>query len=182
MVLKNSKYSVTISHGLCYSYNSADNYPYDDIIEVFKPNDYYKTLLLYVNNPIEERKIGLISPAHTHTENIAILENNNLWLLLDYVLVLINLDNFELIRKIEITDSIPSFFELHKHHNDFIIYGEMVIIMLSRNFEEKWRFYGRDIFVRHGGGNAFIMKDDRICLYDFEDNYYEINYNGQLIL
>ena len=28
---------------------------------------------------------------------------------------------------------------------------------------------------------AFEMKSDRICLYDFEDNYYEIDYDGNVI-
>lgn len=32
-----------------------------------------------------------------------------------------------------------------------------------------------------GKSLAFEMKSDRICLYDFEDNYYEIDYDGNVI-
>lgn len=46
----------------------------------------------------------------------------------------------------------------------------------------RWSFSGRDIFVRYMGEEpAFEMKSDRICLYDFEDNYYEIDYDGNVI-
>lgn len=184
MVLKNDMYSVSITYGLSYSYHSADNFPYDKFIEAVEPGDFTKTLLLSVNNsnnPVEETKVGLICPYHTFTENMAIVENNKLWLLLDYVLVCLSLDSFEIIRKAEIEKTIGAYFQLHKHKDSFIVYGEMDIVMLDQEMEEKWRFSGRDIFVRHGGGEAFIMKEDRICLYDFEDNYYEIDYNGNII-
>ncbi|MDE5737188.1 MAG: hypothetical protein K2H93_02355, partial [Oscillospiraceae bacterium] len=64
-----------------------------------------------------------------------------------------------------------------------ILYGEYIIYRIAKDLSIKWEFSGRDIFVRYeGNAPAFIMKKDRICLYDFEDNYYEIDYNGKLIL
>ena len=36
-----------------------------------------------------------------------------------------------------------------------------------------------DIFVSITDKTPFEIKSDRICLYDFEDNYYEIDFNGK---
>ena len=48
--------------------------------------------------------------------------------------------------------------------------------------EVVWDFGARDIFVRyHGKEPAFEMLPDRIRLYDFSDNYYEIDYDGKVI-
>ena len=38
-----------------------------------------------------------------------------------------------------------------------------------------------DIFVSITNKTAFEIKTDRICLYDFYDNYYEIDFDGNMI-
>ena len=43
--------------------------------------------------------------------------------------------------------------------------------MLNNKLETLWLFSGRDIFVSVSGKNPFEIKADRICLFDFEDNY-----------
>lgn len=53
--------------------------------------------------------------------------------------------------------------------------------MLDFNFAKKWSFSGKDIFVSLTEKNCFEPKENSICLYDFEDHYYEIDYNGKLI-
>ena len=67
---------------------------------------------------------------------------------------------------------------------DFILYGEVEIYRVTPDLSIKWSFSGKDIFVRYHNNEpepAFKMKKDRICLYDFGDNYYEINYDGILL-
>ena len=67
--------------------------------------------------------------------------------------------------------------------DDFILYGEVEIYRVDRNLEVKWIFSARDIFVRYEGDEpAFEMKEDRICLYDFINHYYEIDYDGKLLV
>ena len=53
--------------------------------------------------------------------------------------------------------------------------------MIDNNLNELWNFCGKDIFVSISGKNPFEICNDRIKLYDFEDNYYEINFDGKQI-
>lgn len=58
----------------------------------------------------------------------------------------------------------------------------MEIYRIDSNLNVVWQFSARDIFVRYQVEEpAFIMKKDRICLFDFLDNYYEIDYDGKLL-
>lgn len=58
----------------------------------------------------------------------------------------------------------------------------MEIYRITKELSVQWQLCGKDIFETYAGGEpAFEMKSDRICLYDFEDNYYEISYDGEVI-
>ena len=50
-----------------------------------------------------------------------------------------------------------------------------------KDFHTKWKFSGRDIFVSASGKKSFELCEDRIKLYDFNDDYYEIDLNGNEI-
>ena len=63
----------------------------------------------------------------------------------------------------------------------YLIYGEIEIIKLDNEFNTLWKFSGRDIFVSTTGKNAFELTDHSIKLYDFNDNFYEIDFDGKLI-
>lgn len=49
------------------------------------------------------------------------------------------------------------------------------------SFVKKWSFSGKDIFVSLSNKKPVELRDNSICLYDFEDNYYEIDYDGNVI-
>ena len=55
------------------------------------------------------------------------------------------------------------------------------IIRLDKNFNCVWTFSGIDIFTTLDNTSAFVIDDDRIKLRDFQNNYYEINFDGKLI-
>ena len=74
-----------------------------------------------------------------------------------------------------------STFGLYEASQGYIVHGELDILMLDSNFELLWDFSGRDIFVSVTGKTAFILTDTTIQLFDFEDNYYEIDLNGRLV-
>ena len=86
---------------------------------------------------------------------------------------------------------------LHVHHLDvdgetviglyripegYILHGELEIIMYDQDFNPKWSFAGRDIFISMTGKQAFTLLEDRIALYDFYDNYYEVDFNGKQLI
>ena len=53
--------------------------------------------------------------------------------------------------------------------------------MLDFDFNVKWSFSGGDIFVSITNKKEFELTEDRIKLYDFNDRYYEIDFNGKLL-
>ena len=63
----------------------------------------------------------------------------------------------------------------------YLIYGEIEIIKLDNKFNTAWKFSGKDIFVSISGKNAFELTEQSIKLYDFEDNFYELDFNGNVI-
>ena len=52
---------------------------------------------------------------------------------------------------------------------------------LDFNFNKVWGFYGRDIFVSMNNKKAFEISNNKIKVYDFEDNYYELDFDGNEI-
>lgn len=84
----------------------------------------------------------------------------------------------------EIPDSfVWPLFDAYVYEDDFIIHGELDIFRVTRNLDIIWSFGARDIFVRCGSNEpAFVMKEDRICLYDFLGYYYEIDYDGNKLI
>jgi len=79
-------------------------------------------------------------------------------------------------------DQFCTYFEIYPFDDAYVIYGECEIVKLNRDYEIERRFSGCDIFVRRSGDdNAFMINGDTIQLFDFYDNYYEIDKNGKLI-
>ena len=53
--------------------------------------------------------------------------------------------------------------------------------MLSAGLNRLWSFSGADIFASVTGKNPVELRERSIVLYDFEDNRYEIDYDGNVI-
>lgn len=70
---------------------------------------------------------------------------------------------------------------LYKIDDGYIIHGEAVVVKLDHDINEKWTYSGADIFASVTGKVAFTLLEDRIELYDFEDNHYVIDLNGDPI-
>lgn len=81
-------------------------------------------------------------------------------------------------------DILGDVFKIVPFEEDFIFYGELEICRVTKDLVVKWSFLGRDIFVRSDDRPepAFEMKTDRICLYDWLGSYYEIDYDGIVLL
>lgn len=79
------------------------------------------------------------------------------------------------------TDIFGSVFSPNKFGDDYIVHGEIEIARYNRDLEKLWSFSGRDIFASITGKRAFEMSDNLIKIYDFQDNYYEIDCDGKEI-
>ena len=53
--------------------------------------------------------------------------------------------------------------------------------MLDFEFNKKWEFSGKDIFVSISDKMAFELCENSIKLHDFEGDFYEIDFSGKLI-
>ena len=127
------------------------------------------------------KKILLVASYYTPIDSFVALHEDGLFFMLNDVLCIFNPITLEITQKSAISP-LGTMFEVHPFGKDYILYGEIEIYRISEDLKEKWSFSARDIFVRCGSNDsAFEMKDDRICLYDFLDNYYGIDYDGNII-
>ena len=181
MYLCNDKWEIEIDE-INYNPESADNSVHPDMYVVIC-DDYSKTLCVSVSNVSHtlEKKIVLEVSFFTPHDEYAFIEDNSLFLFLNDTVCEYDIQNGEMINK-KSMDLAGTLFSVYRYQQDFIMYCEMDIIRMTRNLDVVWVFGARDIFVRYQGEEpAFEMMPDRIRLYDFSDNYYEIDYDGKVI-
>lgn len=183
MFAENEKCCIEIKEDKTYIINSSYNLNYDLILnpENYCGDDYYKVLSIKIDLFSKKLYIALIgSYFSSDFDDCAILDNDILTVLQGNTITQIKITDGSMVRHIKFDDEL--YFEIHKIKEGYIIYGELEIIMLDFDFIKKWSFAGEDIFISISGKIPFKLKEDRICLYDFLDNYYEIDFNGNLIV
>ena len=182
MVLDNETCHVEIKADETYTVDSTDNRHYDVVLNPcnFKKSDMTKTFSIHVKLFESEFCIALVGPFYSCDDNCAVLEDETLTVLQDNTITQIKVTDGTIIRHIKL-DCFGCNFAIHRVENGYIVYGEIEITMLDIDFIKKWSFSGKDIFVSIDGKQPFEIRDDIICLYDFEDNYYEIDFEGKSI-
>ncbi len=173
------KFDITFYRTQNYDKNSVDNLPYDDVI-IVENETFSKTLAAEIYDGVDIKKVAFVVPYFTPSE-FAVSAGENVFLMFDDILCIFDPQGVKIVEEKRINPT-GTMFGAYAYKDDFILYGEMEIYRVDRNLEVKWIFSARDIFVRHEGDEpAFEMKEDRICLYDFIDHYYEIDYDGKLL-
>ncbi len=143
--------------------------------------DFCKLIEIRVDLYGDIKKILLVASYHTPIDAFVALHEDGLFFMLNDVLCIFDPVALEITQKATISP-LGTMFEVHPFGKDYILYGEIEIYRISEDLKEKWSFSAADIFVRCGSNEpAFEMKNDRICLYDFLGNYYEIDYDGNII-
>lgn len=181
MYLCNDKWEIEI-YEINYNPESADNSVHPDMYVVIC-DDYSKMLCVSASNVSHtlEKKIVLKVSFFTPHDEYAFIEDNSLFLFLNDTVCEYDIQTEEMINK-KSMDLTGTLFSVYRYKQDFIMYCEMDIIRMTRDLDVVWDFGARDIFVRYQGEEpAFEMMQDRIRLYDFSDNYYEIDYDGKVI-
>lgn len=179
---KYKDYEITVHTEPKYNPNSMDNLPYDKVIPIEVPFDDFNTCFsINMEKDGESTSVLIIAPHYISVESCVLPHEKGLFMLLDNFVCLFDVEAKEIVKKVDLepygTTERP-----YIYGEDYIIHGEMNIYRVSKNLEIKWQYSGRDIWERyHGPEPAFEMKKDRICLYDFMDNYYELDYDGNLI-
>ena len=180
-IFQNDKYFVEITLDETYTIDSADNKRYDYVLNPSnkRRGDMYKVLHLSIKG-VQNVDIALIGDYYTYPEDCAILEDDILTVLQNDYITQIDLKSVQTIAGYEL-NVFGTTFSIYRMSDGYLIYGEIEIIKLDNEFNVAWKFSGRDIFVSITGKNAFELTDHSIKLYDFEDNFYEIDFDGKLI-
>lgn len=182
MHLENELYSIDIAYGPEDPRDPGAGFAYDYRIDVVEYQEFNRTLLLSIQEKERAWKLWLICPHHTYTHDIAILEGHELVLAMEDIVLRIDLQIRKVINRIVLVDLwVPIIFAIYPHGTEYIVHGETEIVKLTHDFQQEWCFGARDIFARPDDSDSVVLKEDRICLLDFEGNYYEVDYKGKCL-
>lgn len=143
-------------------------------------DEYSKTYSVIIKLRDREYSIALVGDYNCWDTNCAVIEDDLLTILQGWEIKQIDVNTATVMRSVSLDTMAPNF-EIHKVGADYLVYGETDITMLNDNLDLLWSFSGHDIFVSVSGKKPFEIKADRICLYDFGDNYYELDFQGNEI-
>lgn len=178
--LQNNKYTIDITEDNTFTVGSSDNRKYDLLMNPTNLKHSYKALRISVKGNAY-REVVLIGDECTCVQdNCAILEDDVLTVLLNNHITQINVAALEIVGGYDL-DIFGTTFAIYRMVDGYLIYGEIEIIKLDNSFNIVWKFSGKDIFVSVSGKNAFELTEESIRLYDFEDNFYELNFDGNMV-
>ena len=180
-IIQNEKYHIEITEDETFVVDSNDNAKYDYVLNpLAKCSDNMYKVLKIVIQGYQNCTAALIGDINTFVVDCAILDKNVLIVLQNDYITQIDLDSMQIVAGYEL-DVFGTTFSIYKMSDGYLIYGEIEIIKLDNNFQVLWRFGGRDIFVSITGKTSFEITSNSIKLYDFYDNFYEIDFDGNLI-
>lgn len=176
------KYCISINDEPDFDMYSSDNKIYDNVLVLTKKTDYSRTISLEVEKGGMIKTAAFVIPYYTPRDDFYItLDDEHILFMFDNYICIFELSSIRIINS-KLIEHSGTMFAIYPYKDEFIIYGEMEIFKINKELSVIWSFGGRDIFVTCNSDiNPFTMKADRICLYDFSENYYEINYNGKLL-
>ena len=158
-----------------YTLESADNKHYDLVYNPgnYRRGDYYNTLAIHVDTFFSEYSIALVGSYVTFGADCVILDESFLTILQDYTITQINVIDGSLVLYRKLRDFSGVSYGIYKVQDGYIVYGELEIVMLDLEFNEKWNFLARDIIT------SFEIAETTIKLSDWNNNHYEIDFNGK---
>ena len=181
--LENDMCSVQIAIEESFETDKNFSSRYDYIINPhsYPQDDDYKAYAIHVRLKDQTYSAALIGDYNCWDENCAVIEGNILTILQGWEITQLDVISAKVMRTAEI-DSICPNVELHRVETGYLVYGEFDITMLNDRLEKLWSFSGHDVFASSTNKPAFEIREDRICLYDFVGNYYELDFQGNVII
>ena len=147
----------------------------------YKETDYFNVFSISISLKDRGYSIALIGDGNSYDTDCAVLDDTTLTVLQGWDVIQFNIESAQIVKRSAL-DSMGCNFGIFALNGGYLIYGETDITMLNHDLRRMWSFSGYDIFVSITNKPAFEIKADRICLYDFYDNYYEIDFDGKVIV
>lgn len=178
-ILQNTKCKVTIKE-IQYRDLKAGSYR-----QILNPSNYTnseltKAFSIHINLYDQDVMLATIGSHLSDIEDCAVLNSQALIIMMNEQFFKINVLDGTLI-DYKALDVFGSNFAIFKIDNGYVVHGEVDILFLNENFEIISSFSGRDIFVSISGKKAFTLTKNTVQLYDFEDHYYEIDFEGKIV-
>ena len=180
--LENENCTIEIALDDAFRTDRDFNSKYDTVINPLghPQNEYYRAYAIHVILQDRYYFAALIGDHNCWDDHCGVIDDDILTLLQGWEITQFNVVTAQVIRSVTLNTWAPNF-EIHRVNTGYLIYGETDITLLNNNLKPLWSFSGRDIFVSSSGKKPFEIKEDRICLYDFMDYYYELDFQGNVI-
>lgn len=180
MVFVNDIYEIRVERVCNYSANSTDNKHYDKCVEVGNADVYghytsYEMEVLSFENGKNFTVILLASYCSKVFENSGILEEDVFYLILDNQIIKMDLKDLSY-AMYSIPAPFGTYYEMYDCSRGFLVYGEIELVLLDREFNEQWRYCTQDILF---GADCLHINEEFISFTDYEGNYHEMDWNGK---
>lgn len=187
MKISYENYEIEIREESNYTFNSTDNLRQFEKVyfegknheDRFYPNNKYSVIVYQDAEEISSAVICEIGGKTSITGKTFVIDGDKIWICIGDKVYCLTIPKLELVwcKKLDYV----TVFSINKLENDFIIHGELEIKRITKSGEIVWYFSGRDIWINMEGKTELQIENDRIKLFDFESNEYNINFNGKLI-
>lgn len=179
-ILQNSRAKVAIQE---VPYDALKTEAFSCIINPagYENDELTKVFSIHIDLYSRDLTIATVGSHLSDVDGCALLEDRFLILMMNEQFFRIDVTNGTVVNYNSI-DFFGCNFAIFKIEHGYVVHGEVYILFLNENFEETASFSGHDIFVSISGKEPFTLTKDRVQLYDFEDNYYEINFEGKLLI
>ncbi len=143
-------------------------------------NELSKSHIISVDNGTWVGQIILVGDLFLYDEHCAVLENEILTVLQNDTIVQIDLCTCKIAKHKQI-EEFGGNFELHLISAGYLVYGEGAVAAYDKDLNWIWSFSGKDIFVTRRDRPALKIGAHTVSFYDFEDNFYELDFGGKII-
>ena len=182
MHLENSLYNIDITVDATYTVDSADNKPYDLILNPggLRRKNWPITFAIEITCGDEKKRLALIGDYSCGDMDCAVLNGNLLTVLQNHTITRLDVQSTAVVLYKHF-DRFGCWFTINACPGGYIIYGELDIVKLNYMLDIVWEFSGADIFVTQDYREPFEMTESTIELWDWQNNRYVLDFDGNLI-
>lgn len=182
MIINEGGYKVCINKVCDFNpLESKDDY--DLMIDAFEGSDNGSdaALVIHIEDSTVTKTIAIYGSWSLSEDSSVVTNDGILTILADPKIYQIRLYDISVTHG-RILDTLGSNLAIYKVLSGCLIQGELEITRLDENLNTIWCFEGKEVFVDNYNGQAFEIRNDRIILNDWQDNHYELNFAGNLIV